>query len=58
MTEYTVTETETGWVVCADGDLLGRRPKKEPAKRLAQQHAGRRKLDWVWDPEARLYVSA
>ena len=59
MTEYTVLEIGGEWVAWADGETrLGARPKKEAAKRLCQQQAGRRELVWTWDPKLRKYTSS
>lgn len=51
---YTVQDTGDGWEARNGGILIGRRPKKEPAKRLCEQNRGR-ELDWHWDAKTRTY---
>jgi hypothetical protein len=57
MPSYTVTEVDEKWEARKDGELIGRRPKKDPAKHLCQLTAGRRRLDWDWDAKTRTYTA-
>jgi hypothetical protein len=58
VTVYTVIETASGvWHAYAGDTFIGRRPKKEPAKLVCQQTAGRRQLTWTWDAKTRTYTS-